>query len=155
MFFSPTIIQIQEWAERGGKEKLCTARPGWQTMSLRVGKCTSTTFTMRKTFASLPAHIFLLISLLFAPNQQTDKKTFRKIKLDLYDILEIDTSSREPCVRVEPLVTMGQLTAALNPLGWTVPVLPELDDLTIGGLIAGMCHSFFLCVCAHKERWTR
>ena len=33
---------------------------------------------------------------------------------------------------------MGQLTAALNPLGWTVPVLPELDDLTIGGLIAGV-----------------
>ncbi len=40
-------------------------------------------------------------------------------------------------MRVEPLVTMGQLTAALTPLGWTVPVLPELDDLTIGGLIAG------------------
>lgn len=30
-----------------------------------------------------------------------------------------------------------QLTAALNSLGWTVPVLPELDDLTVGGLIAG------------------
>ena len=33
---------------------------------------------------------------------------------------------------------MGQLTAALLPVGWTVPVLPELDDLTIGGLIAGV-----------------
>jgi len=40
-------------------------------------------------------------------------------------------------VVVEPLVTMGQLTAVLNPLGWTMPVLPELDDLTVGGLIAG------------------
>lgn len=67
----------------------------------------------------------------------TDKKSFRKIKLDLYDILEIDTTSTQPFVRVEPLVTMGQLTAALNPLGWTVAVLPELDDLTVGGLIAG------------------
>jgi delta24-sterol reductase len=67
----------------------------------------------------------------------SDKKTFRKIKIDLYDILEIDTSSEHPFVRVEPLVTMGQLTAALNSLGWTVPVLPELDDLTVGGLIAG------------------
>ena len=35
-------------------------------------------------------------------------------------------------VRVEPLATMGQVTACLNPLGWTLPVLPELDDLTVG-----------------------
>lgn len=35
-------------------------------------------------------------------------------------------------VRVEPLVTMGQLTATLDPLGWTVPIVPELDDLTVG-----------------------
>ena len=72
--------------------------------------------------------------------QQTDKKTFHKVRLDLHDILEIETSPAdggEAYVRVEPLVTMGQLTAALTPLGWTVPVLPELDDLTIGGLIAG------------------
>lgn len=40
-------------------------------------------------------------------------------------------------MRVEPLVTMGQLTATLNPLGWTIPVVPELDDLTVGGLVMG------------------
>lgn len=40
-------------------------------------------------------------------------------------------------VKVEPLVKMGQLTATLNPLGWTIPVLPEIDDLTIGGLVMG------------------
>jgi len=27
---------------------------------------------------------------------------------------------------------MGQLTATLNPLGWTLPIVPELDDLTVG-----------------------
>lgn len=32
---------------------------------------------------------------------------------------------------------MGQLTATLNPLGWTIPVLPEIDDLTVGGLVMG------------------
>lgn len=40
-----------------------------------------------------------------------------------------------PClqiVRVEPLVSMGQVTALLNSIGWTLPVLPELDDLTVG-----------------------
>lgn len=68
----------------------------------------------------------------------SDKKTFRKIKLELHDILSINTCGPAPSVRVEPLVTMGQLTAALLSLGWTVPVLPELDDLTVGGLIAGV-----------------
>lgn len=32
---------------------------------------------------------------------------------------------------------MGQLSATLNPLGWTIPVLPEMDDLTIGGAVMG------------------
>lgn len=36
-------------------------------------------------------------------------------------------------VRVEPLANMGQVTALLNSIGWTLPVVPELDDLTVGG----------------------
>lgn len=40
-------------------------------------------------------------------------------------------------VRAEPLVSMGQLSATLNPLGWTIPVLPEMDDLTVGGMVNG------------------
>jgi len=63
------------------------------------------------------------------------KKTNRKIYLNMYDILEINTEKRT--VRVEPQVNMGQVTAALNPLGWTLPVVPELDDLTAGGLVNG------------------
>lgn len=35
-------------------------------------------------------------------------------------------------VRVEPLANMGQVTALLNATGWTLPVVPELDDLTVG-----------------------
>ena len=30
-----------------------------------------------------------------------------------------------------------QITATLIPEGWTLAVTPELDDLTVGGLIAG------------------
>ena len=37
----------------------------------------------------------------------------------------------------EPLVTMGQLSHTLDRLGWTIPILPELDDLTVGGLVMG------------------
>ena len=40
-------------------------------------------------------------------------------------------------VKCEPLVTMGQLSRTLNHIGWTIPILPELDDLTIGGLVMG------------------
>lgn len=101
---------------------MCTARPGWLTMSFRLPKY---------------------------------KETYRKIKIDLVDVLEvinylkilgpipsrlhfrlqIDTGKRT--VRVEPLVTMGQLTATLIGMGWTIPIVPELDDLTVGGLING------------------
>lgn len=33
---------------------------------------------------------------------------------------------------------MGQVSATLIPLGWTLPIVPELDDLTVGGLIMGV-----------------
>ena len=49
--------------------------------------------------------------------------------------LQIDKENRT--VRVEPMVTMGQLTKYLLPLGFTLPVVPELDDLTVGGVING------------------
>ena len=58
------------------------------------------------------------------------KKQMRNIDVNLIDILEVDTE--RAIVRCEPMVTMGQVTACLNPIGWTLPVLPELDDLTVG-----------------------
>jgi len=53
----------------------------------------------------------------------------------LRDIIELDEKNQT--VRVEPLVNMGQLSRFLIPLGWTLQVLPEMDDLTVGGLIMG------------------
>lgn len=57
------------------------------------------------------------------------------IDVDLHDVLELDVARR--VVRVEPRVNMGQLTRWLAKKGWTVPVVAELDDLTVGGLILG------------------
>ncbi|KAJ1530360.1 hypothetical protein ONE63_005272 [Megalurothrips usitatus] len=94
--------QVRRWRAEGGREPMCTARPGWQTMSFRHAKYKKTMFT---------------------------------VNLNLVDILELDAEKRT--VRVEPLVTMGQLTAMLDPLGWTLPFVPELDDLTVGGLVMG------------------
>ncbi len=63
------------------------------------------------------------------------KLSHRKIAIGMYDILEID--EQRGIVRVEPLATMGQISRSLISKGWTLPVVPELDDLTVGGLIMG------------------
>ncbi|KAI8908523.1 delta(24)-sterol reductase [Gorgonomyces haynaldii] len=63
------------------------------------------------------------------------KKTMTNIKIDLYDILSVDTAKRT--VRVEPMASMGSISRRLIPLGWTLAITPELDDLTVGGLIMG------------------
>jgi delta24-sterol reductase len=84
------------------------------------------------------------------------KKTNRKIFLNMYDVLEINEEKKT--VRVEPQVNMGQITAALNPKGWTLAVVPELDDLTVGGLINGFGvetsshrHGLFQYICESFE----
>lgn len=81
---------------------LCTARPGWMSVSL---------------------------------SYRNYKKQWNAIEMPLYDILSIDTDNL--IVHVEPFVSIGQLTHKLNPLGYTLPVVPEMDDLTIGGLVNG------------------
>lgn len=96
------IRQIEDWKNQGARQKLCTARSGWKTMSEMVPKY---------------------------------KLSHRKIDVGMYDILEIDEQRR--LVRVEPLATMGQISRNLISQGWTLPVMPELDSLTVGGLIMG------------------
>lgn len=39
------------------------------------------------------------------------------------------------------MANMGQVTALLTSIGWTLPVLPELDDLTVGMLFVN-CELF-------------
>ena len=53
----------------------------------------------------------------------------------MVDVLEVDTTRK--IVRVQPLATMGQVTATLIPMGWTLPIVPELDDLTVGMYMSG------------------
>ena len=58
-----------------------------------------------------------------------------QVEINLSNIISLDTERR--IVRVEPMVSIGILNDYLIKLGWTVPVVPELDDLTIGGLVMG------------------
>ncbi|KAL4712585.1 hypothetical protein ACJJTC_007601 [Scirpophaga incertulas] len=67
--------------------------------------------------------------------QGTYKKIYTNININLVDILEVDTDNMT--VKCEPLVTMGQLSRTLEPLGLALAVVPELDQLTVGGLVMG------------------
>ena len=59
-----------------------------------------------------------------------------RIRLDfLQNIVKVD--KKNMTVSVEPNITIGFLNRALVRLGFTLPVVPELDNLTIGGLING------------------
>ena len=94
--------QVEAWKASGCDQPMCTARPGWQSITLQ---------------------------------QQHYKKRMYNIKIDMPDILDIDTEKK--IVTVEPMVTIGVLNDFLIARGWTLPVVPELDDLTIGGLVMG------------------
>lgn len=87
------------------------------------------------------------------------KKRLHQIKVDLGDIVFIDED--KGIVRVEPMVTIGQLNDFLIEKGWTVPVVPELDDLTVGGLVMGggiettsNKHGWFPDTCVNLEMVT-
>ncbi|XP_004926865.1 delta(24)-sterol reductase isoform X1 [Bombyx mori] len=84
------------------------------------------------------------------------KRTFTNIQINLVDVLEVDKENMT--VRCEPLVTMGQLSRTLAPLGLALPVVPELDQLTVGGLVMGTgvettshVHGLFQHVCLEYE----
>ena len=78
------------------------------------------------------------------------------VKINLVDILEIDTRRR--VVVCEPLVSLAHLMAQLDRAGWTLPVLPELEQLTVGGLVVGAGietashrHGLFQHICRSYE----
>ncbi|KAL7747317.1 hypothetical protein RI367_007371 [Sorochytrium milnesiophthora] len=68
--------------------------------------------------------------------QGTYKKQWAGVEVhELRDIIEIREDKQT--VRVEPGCNMGRLSRELIKKGWTIQVLPELDELTVGGLISG------------------
>ena len=59
-----------------------------------------------------------------------------RVRVDfLQDIVKLD--KEKMTVAVEPNLTIGLLNRFLVKQGLTLPVVPELDNLTIGGLVAG------------------
>ena len=65
----------------------------------------------------------------------TYKDNAYQVKVNMMDILSVDTE--EKFVRCEPYVTVQRLVEALTPQGWILPIVPEIGDLTVGGLVMG------------------
>lgn len=63
------------------------------------------------------------------------KNQCHRISIDLFDILEVDEYGLT--VRVEPMVTVGEITQFLIPKGYTLAVTLEISDATLGGLAMG------------------
>lgn len=63
------------------------------------------------------------------------KDQCHQINVDLFDILELD--EKNLTVRVEPMVTVGDITKFLVPKGYTLAVTLEIADATLGGLAMG------------------
>ncbi|XP_050297657.1 delta(24)-sterol reductase-like [Anthonomus grandis grandis] len=63
------------------------------------------------------------------------KKHCHKVSVDLFDVLKLDEENLT--VRVEPMVTVGEITKFLIPKGYTLAVTLEISDATLGGLAMG------------------
>ena len=82
----------------------------------------------------------------------TYKDRLYKVEVNLDQILSINETTKT--VHVEPMITIRELNDFLMSIGWMLPVVPELDDLTIGGLVMGggiestsFKKGFFHCIC--------
>ena len=64
-----------------------------------------------------------------------NKEACHKVPVPLYDILELN--EEKMTVRVEPMVSVGDITRYLIPKGYTLAVTLEIADATLGGLAMG------------------
>lgn len=65
-----------------------------------------------------------------------NKDACHKVPIPLYDILELNEETMT--VRVEPMVSVGDITRYLVPKGYTLAVTLEIADATLGGLAMGV-----------------
>lgn len=65
-----------------------------------------------------------------------NKKNCHQIEIPLYDILVFD--KERMIIKVEPNVSIYELTAFLNPKGYSLAITLEIGDATAGGLAFGV-----------------
>eukprot|EP00058_Branchiostoma_floridae_P018605 XP_002604094.1 hypothetical protein BRAFLDRAFT_71617 [Branchiostoma floridae] len=78
----------------------------------------------------IPVDLYNILSL-----DEERQDQCEKIPVDLYNILSLDEERQ--VVRVEPMVSVGDITRYLIPRGFTLAVTLEIADATCGGLGLG------------------
>ncbi|XP_050668269.1 delta(24)-sterol reductase-like isoform X3 [Leptidea sinapis] len=86
------------------------------------GRCGRLLCTSRPNWLSLSTTFF-------------QKQKHHRVDIPLYDVLALDEAAMS--VRVEPMVTIGDITDYLIPRGYSLAVTIELVDATLGGLAFG------------------
>ena len=84
-----------------------------------------------KVCTSRPAHV----STTGRDTSDYKKNAFNINIENLNTVVTIDIKKQE--VFVEPRCDMAHLHQILLPLGYSLPIVPELSNLTVGGLIVG------------------
>ena len=116
------------------KTKMCSSRPSWKSITLQNLTYKDTLYKVGMVIRQVTKGI-RFTSIAFITVSYDHFEFIVQIEINLSNIISLDTERR--IVRVEPMVSIGILNDYLIKLGWTVPVVPELDDLTIGGLVMG------------------
>jgi len=78
-----SMFQVREWKKEGGKKKyMCTGRPGWLTVSLRVGK-------YKKTHKNIMINMMDILEVDTKRQVAVAKYAFLYSKIEIFSSLKV------------------------------------------------------------------
>lgn len=127
-FLFDLVFQVRNWLHRKflsspGQHDDRVRKIQSQVRSWAEGDKSKKMCTARPNWLSLSTTFF-------------NKKECHQIPVPLYDILSLNEDKMT--VRVEPMVSVGDITRFLIPKGYTLAVTLEIADATLGGLAMGV-----------------
>merc|ERR1719150_3538363 len=127
-FLFDLVMQVRNWSYRVFLSS--PARHGQRVASIQRQVRENFTSPHRKLMCTARPNWLSLSTTFF------NKKECHKVPLPLYDVLELD--EERMTVRVEPMVSVGDITRYLIPKGYTLAVTLEIADASLGGLAFGV-----------------
>ncbi|XP_023334287.1 delta(24)-sterol reductase isoform X2 [Eurytemora carolleeae] len=129
-FLFDKVMQFRNWWYREFLSSPSKHMDRVATIQAQVVRNASQPAGQRKTMCTARPNWLSLSTTFF------NKEACHKIPIPLYDILELNETNLT--VKVEPMVTVGDITRYLVPRGYTLAVTLEIADATLGGLAFGV-----------------
>ncbi|CAL8078831.1 unnamed protein product [Orchesella dallaii] len=129
-FIFDLVLRFKVWLQRSLSNVPETHQQRVAEIQKQVAKWNKEDTRQRKLLCTSRPN-WLSLSLTFFP-----KDNCHKVPINLYSILELD--EKNLTVKVEPMVTVGEITKYLIPRGYTLAVTLEIADATLGGLAMGV-----------------